>query len=123
MPDVWALGPRQEDKEVKQIYSKDYLGVGEGWRKLVEPLIERCNAEGVHIAQIKEKFGTLRFYTIGRPSEELKDAIDKAEVLSAVTCEACGEPGGINNTHGWLLTLCPKHEAERAAELAARLAK
>lgn len=69
------------------------LECGEGWRILIDPLIERCIAEGAKIVQIKEKLGGLRFYTeVGRPiSEGLQDAILEAEARSYEVCEICGQ--------------------------------
>lgn len=78
---------------------------GKGWHELIRPLIERCKEEGVVIAQIKEKYGTLRFYTNGGESEELRDMIHKAEDESGLICEDCGSPG-VLYTRGWLRTLC-----------------
>jgi len=55
-------------------------------------------------SQVKEKFGTLRFYmTTG--SNEMYNLIDEAEKESAKTCEFCGKPGKLRSG-GWLLTLC-----------------
>ena len=58
---------------------------------------------GFAVVQVKEKYGTLRFYCPATP------AIDKytrlAERLSAVTCEDCGKPGEPNES-GWISTLC-----------------
>jgi hypothetical protein len=81
--------------------------VGVGWHALVQPLIERCKTEGVEIFQIKEKFGTLRFY-VDTASDELHDAIAAAEKQSAHTCEHCGEPGRLRDGN-WLRTLCDAH--------------
>lgn len=55
-------------------------------------------------AQVKEKFGGLRFYmTCG--SDEIYDLTDKAEALSLKICEECGKPGEERAT-GWIHTLC-----------------
>ena len=55
-------------------------------------------------AQVKEKFGGLRFYmTMG--TDEVYGLIDKAEALSRKTCEECGEPGE-ERSGGWIHTLC-----------------
>lgn len=60
--------------------------------------------------QVKEKFGTLRFYVYG--SDKYCDGvISMAEALSGVTCEVCGNSGKTNNS-GWLKTLCEIHERE-----------
>lgn len=55
-------------------------------------------------SQVKEKFGTLRFYMTGQ-TPEMDTIINEAERKSAVTCEACGKKGKIRG-HGWLSTRC-----------------
>ena len=47
--------------------------------------------------QIKEKFGLLRVYMIGRTTEEMNQAIRRAEEESARTCEVCGCEGQLGN--------------------------
>lgn len=60
------------------------------------------------IAQIKEKFGTLRFY-VHNGSDRVYDLIDFAEGMSAVTCEVCGKPGTLDKNSGWVKTHCIEH--------------
>jgi hypothetical protein len=55
-------------------------------------------------AQVKEKFGGLRFYMTSG-SDEIYDLINKAEVLSRKTCEECGQPGE-EGAGSWIRTLC-----------------
>jgi len=62
--------------------------------------------------QVKEKYGTLRFY-MNYSINEMEDLIQIAEDKSAVTCEVCGEPGELRN-HGWLFTFCDRHDQMRA---------
>lgn len=57
--------------------------------------------------QVKEKFGTLRFYCDGA-DEQIRGMISMAEYMSAITCEECGSPGQTRN-EGWVRTLCDKH--------------
>ena len=59
------------------------------------------------VTQVKEKFGTLRFYTNGC-SEEMYARIREAENQSAEICEICGELGTISRRHGWTSTMCEK---------------
>jgi hypothetical protein len=60
--------------------------------------------------QIKEKFGTLRFYYDG--GDDYVDGIVRmAESMSSVTCETCGNPG-TQTYGGWIKTLCDKHREE-----------
>jgi hypothetical protein len=61
--------------------------------------------------QVKEKFGTLRFYVQGA-NEQTYHYIEFAEALSARTCEECGAPGRTRGG-GWVRTLCDRHEEER----------
>ena len=80
--------------------------VGPGWSKIIADLIEDLNKLGWDgdVAQVKEKFGGLRFY-IGPCSREVLDRITEAENESYKTCEVCGEPGEPRET-GWVKTLC-----------------
>ena len=75
---------------------KEKYGRGEGCTQVVA-------------VQIKEKFGTLRFYTNGG-DEQIYGMIRMAESMSAVTCEECGAPG-TTRSGGWVRTLCDAHEA------------
>jgi hypothetical protein len=84
--------------------------VGEGWRPIVQQLIAYCEQHGVEIAQIKEKFGGLRFYTDTLP-RGLKDLIEDAERESFTVCEDCGAPGTLGGTR-YLRTLCPTCRSE-----------
>jgi hypothetical protein len=61
--------------------------------------------------QVKEKFGTLRFYYTGG-DEVIDHLVYMAESFSGVTCEVCGNLGKLNN-EGWIKCLCEKHEKER----------
>ena len=86
---------------------KDYFPVGEGWRGLVEKLVEDIIkiAPDVEISQIKEKFGGLRFY-IDYGTDEVFDLISKAEQESFKICEGCGTKENVTTEGGWILTLC-----------------
>lgn len=88
-------------------------GCGMGWIPLIDTLIQELIAAGwdKDCAQIKEKFGGLRFY-IGAGSDEIHDIISKYEKLSYKTCEACGNPGK-STSSGWIKTLCEEHAKEK----------
>lgn len=58
--------------------------------------------------QVKEKFGSLRFY-VSSADDEVFAMIDMAENMSCVTCEVCGSPGELRN-EGWMKTLCDEHK-------------
>ncbi len=93
---------------------------GDGWFNLID---KTCEAIMSHVGdkiappvavQVKEKFGTLRFYVDGGDATT-NALIGLAEALSATTCEECGGLGRIRHG-GWLLTLCDKHAKERGKE-------
>lgn len=171
----WILGQFDEDGSGRP--------VGKGWVPIIEQLDKDISAldPDYQIMQVKEKFGTLRFYcdydepelplgitgeevwALGsiksdlytdiqkaenpddwygendirpEPIEDWKlqrmkqnhthlknlvnklrpiDAlINKAEEESERTCEWCGEPGTLDNTQGWLLSLCDGCKQKRA---------
>ena len=59
--------------------------------------------------QVKEKFGTLRFYT-DRNTPVSYALINMAESLSSTICEVCGDKALETSEHnGWIHTLCAKH--------------
>jgi hypothetical protein len=68
--------------------------------------------------QVKEKFGSLRFYYEGG-DEYCSGVAAMAEHMSGKVCEECGAPGTTGGK-GWITTLCPTHRAERDAERAKR---
>ena len=65
----------------------------------------------VTLDQVKEKFGTLRFYYTGG-DDEISGMVRMAESMSGVTCEECGSPGETKG-NGWLVTLCETHRTAR----------
>ena len=70
------------------------------------------------VAQVKEKFGTLRFYVYGG-NDAIQGMIRLAETLSAHTCELCGNHGEstYQKVGGWIQTLCPDHMEERVNKM------
>lgn len=72
------------------------------------PVVERVDY--IHIDQIKEKFGGLRFYYSGG-DDEIAGMVRMAESMSYRLCEVCGSPGRPNK-EGWIQTLCKEHEKD-----------
>jgi len=92
--------------------------VGEGWWDLIyrlcvklEPLVS--DKAGSAIGQIKEKFGTLRFYLLFSESVEMYNFIREAEEESAKTCEECGAPGKQREINHWVKTSCERCHKKR----------
>jgi hypothetical protein len=78
--------------------------VGKGWSKLINNLYD-AKPKYTNVQQVKEKYGTLRFYVSSAP-EWYFDLIDYYEEESSKICEQCGKPGKLRLDRGWYLTLC-----------------
>lgn len=83
------------------------IDCGDGWKKIIEDLCREVNKanKDLIVVQIKEKFGTLRFYTTYE-TDEVFELIRKAEKLSESTCENCGKEGKTQQIRGWYFTAC-----------------
>jgi hypothetical protein len=87
---------------------------GGGWYRLIYDLASQLATQeppeaDVHVNQVKEKFGGLRFYTRSVLSTAGQQAIEEAEARSFMICEACGAPGTLQSREGWFRTRCPAH--------------
>jgi hypothetical protein len=88
-----------------------------GWSDLIDNTIKAIIAvdEDARVMQIKEKFGTLRFYIVGS-SRATKIVMD-AEAKSKKICCICGnDKGSICNRNSYLVTICPKCELRELNE-------
>lgn len=133
----WALIEELREK-VKSPFLGAFDGcfdfsIGAGWwlplfNALTElkALMEQYPDFRLHVLQIKEKFGDLRFYYRIRSKDESSEWIedpkpvpedlhvaaraitDRLEEQCYGRCEVCGEPGEQRNT-GWVKTLCDMH--------------
>lgn len=61
----------------------------------------------VTCSQMKEKFGSLRFYTNGN-DDQVEGMIDMAELMCDNTCEVCGTHENLGYTQGWISVRCDK---------------
>ena len=113
------------------MFAKPYGGfaIGQGWWPMIETLcgliqshidwnnnmVEKYpdskykSVEQVRVDQIKEKFGTLRFYYTGG-NDTISGMVSMAESLTGQICETCGDRGE-RRSGGWIRTLCDKHNA------------
>ena len=101
---------------------------GDGWYNILNQLmgniqhhIDWKNRNGevvpqVTLDQVKEKFGTLRFYYTGG-DEYIHGMVAMAEAMSGVTCEGCGNVGE-RKGGGWVHTYCEPCETKRETERA-----
>jgi hypothetical protein len=77
----------------------------------LEPLVAELEAAGgqkFEVLQVKEKFGSLRFYVNCRKEGAISQRIETAAQESFRTCEVCGQPGTLRE-HRSIKTLCDEH--------------
>ena len=130
---------RREERNDRSSYLLFGIEAGSGWyeliRKLCRELMEACapagRANDLVVAQVKEKYGELRFYfhLEGGTVEEnallnhrLYDIIERYEETSKQVCELCGAPGELRELKlvsgmVWYQTLCDEHYASRQERL------
>jgi len=95
------------DEEYKDMIDQEYK------EKRRQELIDRYPTAipepitQVTLDQVKEKFGTLRFYYSGG-DDYIRGMVSMAESMSGVTCEECGKPG-TQTPGGWIKTVCKEH--------------
>jgi hypothetical protein len=84
----------------------------QGWDKIIIDCHNKLKTidPAYVIYQVKEKFGTLRFYFYSNSESktDMAKCVEEAEELSAVTCELCGNPGSLDREAYWVKTLCPE---------------
>lgn len=109
-----------------------YIDLPVGWQKVFEGMIEKieliCKLTNIkiYILQVKEKFGSLRFYynlDVGDVKDQfskeadvwcdtISDITSCAEYATEYICETCGDYGRIYTDIGWHRCLCKKHYQE-----------
>lgn len=99
----------------KNLMASDF-SCDDGWSQIIDELsvqieaIARSLKEGgledeyLPLVQVKEKFGTLRYY-MRYSTDEIEALIHQATKKSAVTCECCGAKDTFL-TGGYILVLC-----------------
>lgn len=94
------------------------LDVRPGWYQIIwdmclkiEPILKRNRITEFAFEQVKEKFGSGRFYHSGG-NEKIDQIVQEAEELCGNTCEVCGRPGKVECIHGWRSAVCAVHKKE-----------
>jgi len=94
------------------------VDVDEGWYQIVvdcDNLLTEIDPD-YQIAQIKQKFGALRYYF--QPSDinngelyvKMNAVVLAYEKIASITCEATGKPGVLmKSKSGWLKTIDPEY--------------
>ena len=105
---------------VESIKQNLYKSFGKGWEKVIRcddgwiNIVAECHSEllgidkNYSIYQIKEKFGTLRYYcepSQSKHKEQFGSIVDKYERKSIKTCEISGASGVLMKKDGYFKTL------------------
>ena len=105
------------------------LACGDGWFTLIDQLCKQIqhhvkwkNRDGnkmeVHVHQVKEKFGGLRFY-VGGADDYVHGLISMAETMSYYICEKCGGTEDVQQTDtSWIRYYCKNCREEEGVEAA-----
>ena len=125
---------RQKDLSMKETCMCWGIDTGDGWYDLIDMLCDqlqfntdRNHHPQVEATQVKEKYGTLRFYYGIIPLENATEdiwekryvghidgLINFAEFLSGTICENCGTNQKVTQTEeGWITTLCDNCRANK----------
>lgn len=108
-----------KEKDLPPEQSNMYWGFecSDGWYNIIFTL---CSLIQIHqksqtpdykpvvVQQVKEKFGTLRFYYTGG-DDIIFGMVAYAEAISGMTCEVCGDRGTTDWKRSWVRTVCSKH--------------
>lgn len=140
------MSEQRAEGYIGDLYGAFGCECGDGWYSLLHDLCEEITAvyekAGVPIdikpAQIKEKYGGLRYYFdfVGSEQaihamdyagkgirykvesselhEQINEIVSRYEEKSETVCEDCGKDGKLRNDIGWIRTLCDTcHEKEK----------
>lgn len=107
----------QKDLPMNQTCMCWGISHSDGWYDILDRLcnliqwhVDQKDLPQVEAVQVKEKFGTLRFY-VNHQDDYISGCIAMAESMSARTCELCGKPGKLYS-RGWWVTRCLEHAKE-----------
>jgi hypothetical protein len=121
-PSLYDSMEEERDKIGTQPFHPIAFGFecGDGWADLLVELSEKIQAhlntlspeaaEQIVALQVKEKYGTLRFY-VSYYDETIESLIQEASKKSAVTCEQCGKTGSVRGSV-WYYAACDEHTRE-----------
>ena len=103
-----------------------YISCNEGWYNILDELDVKLSYLDPYykINQVKEKFGTLRFYfettEDGLVRDIMHDCVDAATYASSYTCEYCGSKQGKMQEGAWYKTACHTCWNKKMDEFVAR---
>lgn len=114
----WSDFPRPHGEVNMNGYTEEtalqVMQSAKGWHPLIKRAFKLIEGTEITVAQVKEKFGSLRIYTnptADPKNAEVMEGLWQIEIESTHTCMVCGKPGEIRDLP-WILTLCEVHYNE-----------
>ena len=111
------------------------LAIGDGWYDIFHRLLttlqwqtDKNSYKQVVAEQVKEKFGSMRFYyrfeeteqskncEFDRPNEYLRGLVDFATGMTGEICDVCGKKGDSGSKTGWIRVRCDEHRDNKIYE-------
>lgn len=126
---IWQLSLSIEEELnyswLTKILYKHIDNIINTWNSIIKTLPEdywdRLSIDNLlTVAQVKQKFGTLRYYIESVPQNkrnQIYTYIDLAEFLTQYICEYCGDRGELDRSTGWVEVLCEVCKAEKQKRL------
>jgi len=126
------------------LYDKDFLfECDDGWFNIIyglssaidffrmiyeDTLVQLDEVDSEHefdyqVFQVKEKFGSLRYYTKGRVDKFSEQFIEQYEHISGSICEICGSDNARTKTSKWRLKSLCENCCEEHNKVVAKIAK
>ena len=113
----------QEELNSKRLKTKGWYGciAPDGWKDLVlrtDEMLAYMDPD-YEIHQVKEKFGTLRYYYESKyeydsiQGQIMQAIASYAEQNSSIICEICGKCGSLDDSQYYIRTLCKEHKENR----------
>jgi hypothetical protein len=110
MVEKMKAGDYTDFDEMSKTYTPEYKEMQRERFLADNPKTVPDSVRQVTLDQVKEKFGTLRFYYTGG-DDYIRGLVSMAEAMSGVTCEQCGSPGH-RRGQSWIYTACDLHTKE-----------
>lgn len=92
-----------------------FFECGQGWFEIIKGLSEKLEQMIIdgdweerglpYAVQVKEKFGSLRFY-MSTETDEMSRLIEEYISMSKKICERCGIEGTLRERNRWYSTVC-----------------
>ncbi len=94
-----------------------YFQCDDGWFNILNAFGRASCLKRPVAVQVKEKFGSLRIY-LSHIDPSMDSLVVMADILSATTCEVCGNVGQHCAVRRWHRTLCDEHRLSALEYLA-----